>query len=198
MGSKAALIGAGLVVGAGLIGTAWYGARAPAAPDVTAPNSAVAPAGPIAASPDRSSSSEPALADSASMTASSQAVAASPPERPTPARQAETAPGSAARARSGAASASGKSTPARQSEAALLDAARASLASNPERALRLTEEHARRFPQGDLVQEREVIAISALERLGKSRQAVERGDAFERRYPGSVHQKKVDQTPRGK
>jgi hypothetical protein len=82
-------------------------------------------------------------------------------------------------------------------EVALLDAARSALATDPRRALTLTQEHARRFPHGALSQEREVIAIDALSKLGQTDAAKARGSDFERRYPGSAHQPKIDQTTRG-
>jgi hypothetical protein len=76
-------------------------------------------------------------------------------------------------------------------EAALLQRAQAALARDPARALGLTQEHQRRFPHGSLAQEREVIAIEALERLGDERAARQRANAFERRYKGSVHHGRV-------
>lgn len=83
------------------------------------------------------------------------------------------------------------------SEAALLDEARSSLSNDPRRALSLTQEHARRFPKSVLVQEREVIAIEALARLGQATAAKARAANFARRFPGSAHQQKVDQLVRG-
>ena len=47
-------------------------------------------------------------------------------------------------------------------ELTLVTTAQSSLASSPSRALALAEEHARRFPEGALAQEREVVAITAL------------------------------------
>lgn len=79
------------------------------------------------------------------------------------------------------------------SEAALLLSAKAALASNPERALALTEEHKRRFPGGKLAQEREVIAIAALQKLGRSGDAKAESDRFKEEHPGSIHQ-----SPQGK
>lgn len=84
------------------------------------------------------------------------------------------------------------------SEAALLDAARSSLQGDPRRALSLTREHARRFPTSLLAQEREVIAIEALNRLGHTAAAKARAENFTRMYPGSAHQQKIDQSVRGK
>ena len=77
-------------------------------------------------------------------------------------------------------------------EADLLERARSALASNPSRALSLTTEHKLRFPGGILAQEREVIAIEALKRLGKSDQASLRADEFAKHYPGSAHRHKLD------
>jgi hypothetical protein len=78
-----------------------------------------------------------------------------------------------------------------ESEAALLQRAQAALATDPARALALTREHRRRFPQGSLSQEREVIAIEALKRVGAGRAAGEKASEFEQRYRGSVHKERV-------
>jgi hypothetical protein len=72
-------------------------------------------------------------------------------------------------------------------EGALLLRARQELSSDPSDALALTQEHARRFPSGTLVQEREVLAIEALARLGRSSDARHRLDAFRARFPQSQH-----------
>ena len=77
------------------------------------------------------------------------------------------------------------------SESALLAQAQAALSSNPSRALALTREHKRRFPKGALVQEREVIAIEALNRIGDTESARKRAKSFEDSYPGSAHRRKV-------
>lgn len=66
------------------------------------------------------------------------------------------------------------------------------MASDPKRALALTREHARRFPEGILAQEREVIAIEALKRLGKASEVESRVEQFKKSYPGSVHQRGLD------
>jgi hypothetical protein len=77
-------------------------------------------------------------------------------------------------------------------EAALLERAREAISSDPKRALALTREHARRFPKGILTQEREVIAIDALKRLGKGSEAESRANQFKKTYPGSAHQHGLD------
>ena len=76
-------------------------------------------------------------------------------------------------------------------EAQLLGQAQAALKSDPNRALALVAEHRRRFPSGALAQEREVIAIDALKRAGKAKEAEKRRDSFKKTYPGSPHGKKV-------
>jgi hypothetical protein len=68
----------------------------------------------------------------------------------------------------------------------LLDARRA-LATDPSGALALTEEHARRFPGGDLVLEREVLAIEALAALHRRPEARARLNALRDEFPRSLH-----------
>jgi hypothetical protein len=65
--------------------------------------------------------------------------------------------------------------------------ARQQLVSDPGAALALTDEHARRFPSGPLTQEREVLAIEALTRLGRTSDARSRLAAFRDRFPQSPH-----------
>jgi hypothetical protein len=77
------------------------------------------------------------------------------------------------------------------SEAELLEQARAAIKSDPSRALQRANEHARRFPRGVLVQEREVLAIRALRRLGRDAEADRRADAFAKAFPGSAFQRKL-------
>jgi hypothetical protein len=107
---------------------------------------------------------------------------------------APTPSGAASGAPSASAGANPRGAAARpaESEAELLERARAALASNPARALALTEQVRTRFPAGVLAQEREVIAIEALKRLGRSDEAARRAADFARRYPGSAYRKKLD------
>jgi hypothetical protein len=86
-----------------------------------------------------------------------------------------------------------RSSPA-LAEASLLDRAQAALGSDPAAALTLTREHQRRFPRGVLAEEREVIAIEALQRLGRREAASARALAFERRYHGSVHRPRLERS----
>jgi len=85
-----------------------------------------------------------------------------------------------------------RSAPVRPSEVELLERARRALASDPKRALTLTRQHQSLYPQGALRQEREVIAIEALRRLGAPAQASERAGSFEQRYPDSAHRRSVE------
>jgi len=81
------------------------------------------------------------------------------------------------------------------SEAELLEQARAAIKSDPTRALQRANEHARRYPRGVLVQEREVLAIRALRRLGRDAEADRRADAFAKAFPGSAFQRKLKSGP---
>jgi hypothetical protein len=76
---------------------------------------------------------------------------------------------------------------AHASEAALLFEARKALPHDAASSLKLLEEHARRYPKGVLVPEREVLAIEALRALGRTSEADARLARFEARYPDSLH-----------
>ncbi len=134
-------------------------------------------------------------------TAGPASVALSAPEEPTPAEPAREAlvPAPAPTPESDESPAPRTSlarTAAPQDELAeevrLLRAAEGSLASNPSEALRLGEEHRRRFPRGTLAQEREVFVIDALVRLGRAEAARGRAVRFHARYAGSSHADRVD------
>lgn len=73
------------------------------------------------------------------------------------------------------------------SELGLLAEARSVLRSSPAQTLRLTDEHRAQFGGGALVEEREVLAIEALIRLGRRPQAASRAERFHHRYPRSIH-----------
>jgi hypothetical protein len=72
-------------------------------------------------------------------------------------------------------------------ELALLERAQRALRSDPAAALALAEQHRAQYARGSLAQEREVLAIEALLRLGKRAAAERRAHAFEQRYPESSH-----------
>lgn len=76
-------------------------------------------------------------------------------------------------------------------EVPLLQSAQDALASDPAKALALCNEHARKFPNGTVAQEREVIAIDALLRLGNRPAAKARANRFNASYPGSPHARRI-------
>lgn len=77
------------------------------------------------------------------------------------------------------------------SEAGLLLQARQALKRDPARALSLATQHQALFASGRLSPEREVLAIEALRKLGRTREADERLRKFEAQYPGSIHLKRL-------
>lgn len=162
-------LGGAAVVIAGV--TAILDARTPSAPPSSAPSSA--PVSDQTAPPSATVSAEPATPA---------------PANPAPviAPSASAAPAPSAPAASRATKATGPS------EADLLEQARRALKTDPARALALTRQHQARFPNGVLRQEREVIAIEALRRLGRSSEASERAGSFEKQFPDSAHRRAVE------
>lgn len=59
-------------------------------------------------------------------------------------------------------------------------------------ALSLCNEHATRYPNGMLAQEREVIAVEALVKTGRTAEAKARAEKFKARFPGSSHTRRID------
>jgi hypothetical protein len=72
-------------------------------------------------------------------------------------------------------------------ELALLEQAQRALHQDPERALALAHQHELTFAKGQFVQEREMLAIEALQALGRHASAARRGQSFLRRFPQSSH-----------
>jgi hypothetical protein len=122
----------------------------------------------------------------------SRPVTASPPREPTvatdPHAPAEEEP-KASRARRNASARRPVETiaPSAPDELELLERADRALATAPALALSLAESHARRFPNGAMEEEREVIAVSALARLGRQGDARARADRFLRAHAGSAY-----------
>lgn len=77
------------------------------------------------------------------------------------------------------------------SEASLIRAARAALPGGTSQARRLLERHRRLYPQGQLVQEREVLWIEILEREGRRDEASARAAEFRQQNPESAHRPKA-------
>jgi hypothetical protein len=93
--------------------------------------------------------------------------------------------------------ASEEATRARQAagaptEAELLERAQRSLRSDPEGALELVRRAEARYPGGSLQEERAVVRIDALLRLGRIEDAKRRGEAFLRAHPDSVYRAKIE------
>ncbi len=77
-------------------------------------------------------------------------------------------------------------------EVRLLEAARRALTSDPTRALDLLAQHEREFSAGVLTTEREFLAIDALVRAGRRREAEARGQRLRERVPGSLYEERVE------
>jgi hypothetical protein len=80
--------------------------------------------------------------------------------------------------------------PARPSELSLIQRAEAAR-GRPAEALAVLDTHQRLYPQGNLAQEREVLAIELLLKVGQSAQARSRAAQFQERYPSSAHLPRV-------
>ena len=79
-----------------------------------------------------------------------------------------------------------------ETEIQLLQRAQDALGSAPARALDLVSRHAARFPGSVLGQEREVLAVDALVRLGRHGEARARAAAFAARFPTSAHLRRLE------
>ena len=64
--------------------------------------------------------------------------------------------------------------------------------SRPSEALALCNDHAKRFPNGMVTQECEVIAVEALVKTGRKDEARKRADRFKARFPGSAAIRRLD------
>ena len=172
--AKLGLAGLALIVAGG---GAWLvSASHPAGPPpAPSPAHAVTPPAAVVKPPEVSATPAPAppaseaIVGDAKPVPATASVPAKLPEKPTP--------------------------PAQPSEAELLEQARAAMKGDPARALQRANEHAARFPGGVLVQEREVIAIQALRKLGRTAEADRRAQAFARAFPGSAFARKLNASP---
>jgi len=75
----------------------------------------------------------------------------------------------------------------KESELDLMRDAKAALPVDPNQALSILNRHAKLYPSGVLAQEREVLAIDALLRLGRKSEASARAARFSSNYPTSAH-----------
>ncbi|MBK8255493.1 MAG: hypothetical protein IPK82_22880 [Polyangiaceae bacterium] len=76
-------------------------------------------------------------------------------------------------------------------EAKLLLQVKADVAKDPEKALKLAEKHHRMFGDGALLEEREVLQIEALVRLGRVEEAKAAASRFRAEHPQSGHLARV-------
>ncbi len=77
-------------------------------------------------------------------------------------------------------------------EAKLLLQAREEMARDPRKALRATEAHDSTFAGGALAEERDVLRVEALVRLGKHEEAARVAASFRARHPQSSHLARID------
>ena len=78
------------------------------------------------------------------------------------------------------------------SEAVMLGTAMRGLRSDPAAALAEAERHARHYPSGTMADEREVIAIDALVRLGRRADAEARATRFREAHPSSPSLRRIE------
>lgn len=76
-------------------------------------------------------------------------------------------------------------------EIALLRAAHRMLAVDPKRARAILQQHARDYPNGDFVEEREALSVEALLRAGMPEEARAHAKRFVLRYPRSPYLRRV-------
>jgi len=170
----------GLTLGTALAATAMLSAQSPR-PQVAVSNRP-APSAMLATRGTPAMVNAPAASASAAL-AEPELEAKVPGSRPAP----ESAPRSPTRDKSAA-------QPAAEtdSEFSLLRSAQQTLKADPLQALELCAAHTTRFPSGAMVQEREMIAIEALLRLGRVQQAEARASTFRRLFPGSAHAARLE------
>jgi outer membrane protein assembly factor BamD (BamD/ComL family) len=66
------------------------------------------------------------------------------------------------------------------------------LERDPSQALAISEQHRRAYPNGGFSQERELIAITALVKLGRGDEARSRAERFRQNYPRSAYTERLD------
>jgi len=76
-------------------------------------------------------------------------------------------------------------------ELALLKSAQLMLEKRPKLTLALVGEHERMYAKGIFAQEREILAIEALLKIGARAEARERGERFLSSYPESAHVRRI-------
>ncbi len=87
---------------------------------------------------------------------------------------------------------SASASPTGESEVQLIGRAQQLVRSQPQAALALCREHARKFPKGMLVQEREVLIVEALQRMGQEEEARKKSESFLKENPDTALRNKVE------
>jgi hypothetical protein len=82
--------------------------------------------------------------------------------------------------------------PALPSELQLLESAQRALAHDPLRSLGLLSQHRSRYPEGAFAQERDVLELEVLSRLGRVRDLKVRAQTFLERNPRSPHKSRIE------
>ncbi|HET9953806.1 MAG TPA: hypothetical protein VFQ61_04865, partial [Polyangiaceae bacterium] len=77
-------------------------------------------------------------------------------------------------------------------ETQLLNEAHRALSTDPNRALAIAREHAKRYPRGQLAAERELILVQALVKLGRRREAEAKGRGLRKAAPNSIYEERLD------
>lgn len=188
LGGTTAKLAVSLGIGAVVVASAGYVAvRSPSGS--IASSSVVSPATPaLAASSvaapvlDDEPASPPSLVEPAPVGSARPATSASPPSQPN--RALPVRPNSVA--------SPSPSSGVPENEVRTLQRAQDALRTEPSRALSICDDHARRFPSGLLDEEREVIAIDALTRLGRTDDALARARRFREAHPSSSHLGRIE------
>lgn len=134
---------------------------------------------------------EPALRPAASVLAAQQPAALERPRAVAPVLEPEVSAPAPAEKRV-IKRAARSAAPSPDAELALLRKAQSALNGSASSALALAEEHARLYPKGLFIQEREMLRIEAELMLGRRRAALERAHAFSQRFPSSTYKARID------
>ncbi|XXX73842.1 hypothetical protein WMF30_39970 [Sorangium sp. So ce134] len=188
----------GLAVGVGLgvvlVGAVWL-MPPRSQPPPPAPPAAVAAAAPAGAAAASAAAAPGVPAEAPPGAAPPRAPDPEPARAPASAPLPAGAPASAPASTTGAPAAGGPAQaalPDAETELGLLQRAQEALAARPAEALALADAHLARFPGGALAQEREVIAIGALQALGRSGEALARAHRFIAEHPSSAYRRRLE------
>ena len=173
-----------LAIAGGLV-VSWN-ATQPAAPEIGSESvSASAPepsrAAPVATTTVHDSPSAEPVEAAATAILSVHLLPSAPPPSTSAPRRTHVQPPSGVRADQGS-----------STELDLIQRAQTELSSNPHRALALASEHARTYPAGEFVQEREVIAVEALAKLGRREEAARRALALTNAFPDTPYATRLE------